>query len=70
MKPLMVPKWFDSIRSILALVLTITLCVSVFTPDTMINKEEMTALKELTMLALTFYFLKQRSEQNGGGQPK
>ena len=65
MIPLKVPKWFDSIRSILALVLTITLCVSVFTPDTMINKEEMTALKELTMLALTFYFLKNRTEQNG-----
>lgn len=65
MLPIKVPVWWDSVRAILALGLTGSYCFCVIAkvPDTSI-----TGLKELTMLALTFYFaLKKRDE---GGKPQ
>ena len=59
------PEWWDSIRAIVALVLSCSYCVAVFSKE--IPADKMTGLRELTSLALTFYFvLKKRPEENGG----
>lgn len=54
----------ESIRSWLALILTVTTCVAVFVPDKYINAAELTALEKLTMMALIFYFTKKREDNN------
>ena len=67
MKPIHIPDWWDSIRAIIALLLVATTCVAVFI--TTIPPEKLALLKELDVLALTFYFvLKKRPKENGGTQ--
>lgn len=56
-----VPDWWDSVRAILALGLTGTYCICILQK---IPDAQITGLKELTMLALTFYFaLKKRPDE-------
>lgn len=54
------PEWLDSIRAILALILVMTYCISVFFIK--IPAERLQSLEKLAMLSLTFYYLKQRKE--------
>jgi uncharacterized membrane protein YfcA len=70
MKLIKVPDWWDSIRAIIAFCLTASFCASIFVKE--IPADKVSGLKELTLLALTFYFvLKKRPEENGGGnEPK
>ncbi len=67
MKLLKIPDWWDSIRAILAFVLCSSYCCGVLIiklPDT-----QLAGLKELSLMALTFYFvLKKRPEENGGAK--
>jgi len=64
MKLIKVPDWWDSIRAIIAFILTCSFCAASFIKE--IPTEKTTGLKELTLLALTFYFvLKKRPEENG-----
>jgi len=59
------PKWWDSIRAIIALILVSTVCVSVFLPEKWVGKEELAILKDLAMVTITFYYvLKKRGNQN------
>ncbi len=69
MIPIKIPDWWDSIRAIIAFMLTVTFCSSIFIKE--IPVEKVTALRELTLLALTFYYvLKKRPEENGKELPK
>ena len=63
MKNFKVPDWWDSIRATLALMLCSSYCIGVFISD--IPAEKLTGLKELALLALTFYFLKRRPVEEG-----
>ncbi len=66
MKIFKVPDWWDSIRAILALLLSTSYCWG--TVKLRIPAAELSGLKELALLALTFYFvLKKRDEGNQGG---
>jgi len=68
MIPLQMPSWFDSIRSIIALILVVAVCAAVFVPKEYVNDTELQVLKDLAMLAVTFYFaLKSRPEEKNGG---
>jgi len=59
------PKWWDSIRAIIALILVSTVCVSVFLPEKWVGKEELAILKDLAMMTITFYYvLKKRGNPN------
>jgi len=61
----MKPKWWDSIRAIIALMLVTTLCISVFFSSEHVNTEEIRVIKDLATLAVTFYFvLKKRKEES------
>ncbi len=71
MIPIRIPKWIESIRSVIATMVVGTFCyVILWRPD--VIGEKLTAIKELTMLVVTFYYvLKRRNEgeQNGKEQP-
>ena len=65
MKLIKVPDWWDSVRAILALGLTATTCWAVIWGKDILPAN-MSILKDLTMMADTFYFvLKKRPEENG-----
>ena len=57
----LIPIWWDSIRAIVALILTTSYCIAVFLKDVPVDK--ISGLKELTLLALTFYFVLKRRPQ-------
>jgi hypothetical protein len=68
MKILKVPDWWDSVRAIIAVILTLAVCMGAFNKE--MPLEKLTLLKELDLLALTFYFaLKKRPEDNGTKTP-
>lgn len=61
MVPIKIPEWWDSVRAILALGLTASYC---YCKIRHFPEAELSGLKELTMLALTFYFaLKKRPDE-------
>ena len=67
----LIPSWWNSIRAILSLTLSIAYCVGVLYMK--IPKADLEGLKELATLAIVFYFvLKKRDTEgngNGNGQP-
>ena len=60
------PIWINSIRAIIALVLVLPMCAAVFIPKAEVNEKELQTLEKLTMLAVTFYFLKPDRKKEGG----
>ena len=76
MKNLKVPEWWDSIRAILALILSISYCIGILCLK--IPKADLDGLQQLSTMAVVFYFvLKKRNgeEVNGSdngsdGDPK
>lgn len=69
MLPLKVPDWWDSIRAILSLILSISYCLGILWLK--IPKEQLDGLYRLAELAIIFYFaFKKRpeEEQKGAGQ--
>lgn len=62
MKAGIIPDWWNSIRAILALTLSISYCVGVLWLK--VPKSDMEGLKELSTMAIVFYFvLKKRPEE-------
>ena len=61
------PVWLGSIRSVIAVILAVSFCIGVFVKE--IPSDKLAMLKELTLMAITFYYaLKKRTEENGGGK--
>ena len=57
----LIPGWWDSIRAILSLTLSVSYCVGVLYMK--IPKSDLEGLKELATMAIVFYFvLKKRDE--------
>ena len=69
MIPIKVPDWWDSIRAILALSLSLSYCYGIL--HLHIPRAELAGLEKLTELVIVFYFvLKKRTEENGTNLPK
>jgi hypothetical protein len=65
MKPIKIPDWWDSIRAILSLVLSISYCWGILVEK--LPKEQLEGLYRLAEMAIIFYFaFKKRPEENGG----
>lgn len=63
------PLWWDSIRAILALVLSISYCIGILWVK--IPRTELEGLYRLAEMSIIFYFaFKKRPEENGKELPK
>lgn len=69
MKIFKVPDWFDSIRAILSLVLSVSYCIGILWIK--LPREQLEGLYRLSEMAIIFYFaFKKRPEENEKELPK
>lgn len=60
-----IPSWWDSIRAILSLVLSVSYCIGIL--HLKIPRAELEGLYRLAEMCIIFYFaFKKRPEENGG----
>lgn len=62
----LMPSWWNSIRAILSLTLSVSYCAGVLWLR--IPKTELEGLKELATMAIVFYFAFKKRDVNGNGK--